>query len=195
MTGDKGGDRNKTVWFVTGTSRDLGRALVEAVLDRGQRVAATVRDPAAFADIAVSASTTFRPIRLDVTDLDDVEAAVAPTLETFGRIDVVVNNSWLRPRRNNREGDARTDPPTTRHPPAQRTVGDAGCAPTHATTAIRAHPPDVEHGRPDRPPRRPRHLRIIGGGGLCRVDRCRRVGGRLARATDREFPQMLSDSK
>lgn len=33
------------VWFVTGSSRGLGRALIEVALEAGDRVAATARTP------------------------------------------------------------------------------------------------------------------------------------------------------
>ncbi|WP_079314191.1 SDR family NAD(P)-dependent oxidoreductase [Microbispora sp. GKU 823] len=39
------------VWFVTGSSRGLGRALVEAALEGGDRVVATARKPAQLDDL------------------------------------------------------------------------------------------------------------------------------------------------
>ena len=39
------------VWFITGASRGFGRVWTEAALKRGDRVAATARDPAALADL------------------------------------------------------------------------------------------------------------------------------------------------
>ena len=39
------------VWFVTGSSRGLGRCFVEAALSRGDQVAATARKAGALADL------------------------------------------------------------------------------------------------------------------------------------------------
>jgi NAD(P)-dependent dehydrogenase (short-subunit alcohol dehydrogenase family) len=81
------------VWFVTGCSSGLGRDIALAALGHGARVAATARDPASIADIAARAPQRALALRLDVTRAQDVDAAVAQAAETFGRIDVLVNNA------------------------------------------------------------------------------------------------------
>lgn len=81
------------VWLVTGTSSGLGRALVRAVADHGERVVATARDTAAIADLAALAPDRIRTVRLDVTDAESIRAAVAAAEAAFGRIDVLVNNA------------------------------------------------------------------------------------------------------
>lgn len=42
--------QNTQVWFITGSSRGLGRALVSAALDAGDRVVATARRPEVLAE-------------------------------------------------------------------------------------------------------------------------------------------------
>jgi NAD(P)-dependent dehydrogenase (short-subunit alcohol dehydrogenase family) len=81
------------VWLITGCSSGLGRALASAALARGDRVAATARQPAALAELAAAYPDTCRTFALDVTDPAQVNAAVADTLATFGRLDVLVNNA------------------------------------------------------------------------------------------------------
>lgn len=81
------------VWFVTGSSRGLGRALVEVALEAGDRVAATARHPGRSQDLFDTYGDALRLLRLDVTDYDAAARAVAQARETFGRIDVVVNNA------------------------------------------------------------------------------------------------------
>jgi NAD(P)-dependent dehydrogenase (short-subunit alcohol dehydrogenase family) len=81
------------VWFVTGSSRGLGRALVEVALEAGDRVAATARHPEQLQDLVDTYGDAVRLLPLDVTDYDGAEHAVAQAQETFGRIDVVVNNA------------------------------------------------------------------------------------------------------
>ncbi|MEZ0052305.1 NAD(P)-dependent dehydrogenase (short-subunit alcohol dehydrogenase family) [Mycobacterium sp. MAA66] len=80
-------------WFITGSSRGFGRALVRAALCNNDTVAATARDPKQLDDLVAEFGDRIRPIRLDVTDPDGVRAAVAEALQAFGRLDVVVNNA------------------------------------------------------------------------------------------------------
>jgi NAD(P)-dependent dehydrogenase (short-subunit alcohol dehydrogenase family) len=56
------------VWFVTGSSRGLGRALVEVALEAGDRVVATGRNPERLRDLVDKFGDAVLPLRLDVTD-------------------------------------------------------------------------------------------------------------------------------
>jgi NAD(P)-dependent dehydrogenase (short-subunit alcohol dehydrogenase family) len=79
------------VWLVTGASSGFGRAIVDAVLARGERVVATARRLDSLADIADHERVA--AVALDVTDAEQRESAIAEALERFGRIDVLVNNA------------------------------------------------------------------------------------------------------
>ena len=81
------------VWFITGCSRGLGRALAERVLQRGYRAVVTARNPAQIKDIVDPYANTSLALALDVTNLGHVEKAVARAEKTFGGIDVLVNNA------------------------------------------------------------------------------------------------------
>src|SRR3954447_25612364 len=81
------------VWFVTGSSRGLGRAVVEVALEAGDRVAATARNPDRLRDLLDKYGDAVLPLRLDVTDYAAAARVVSQAAETFGRIDVVVNNA------------------------------------------------------------------------------------------------------
>jgi NAD(P)-dependent dehydrogenase (short-subunit alcohol dehydrogenase family) len=81
------------VWLVTGGSRGLGRAFVEAALDAGDRVAATVRDVSAAADLVERYGDRTLIVPLDVAHRGDVFGAFAAVTDQFGRIDVLVNNA------------------------------------------------------------------------------------------------------
>ncbi|KAF2716650.1 NAD(P)-binding protein [Polychaeton citri CBS 116435] len=82
------------VWFITGTSRGLGRAISEYALGRGHNVVATARDVTDIQDFAKRYGTSHAlTLALDVTDYDAAKDAVARAIETFGRIDIVVNNA------------------------------------------------------------------------------------------------------
>ena len=80
-------------WFITGSSRGLGRALVRAALEAGDLVAATARRPEQLADLAAEFGDRIHPVRLDVTDPAAAGAALAEARQHFGRIDVLVNNA------------------------------------------------------------------------------------------------------
>ncbi len=80
-------------WLITGSSRGLGRALVEAALDAGDQVVATARHPEQLAEFAERYGDRVSPVALDVTDPNAVAAAVTAGVESFGGLDVVVNNA------------------------------------------------------------------------------------------------------
>jgi NAD(P)-dependent dehydrogenase (short-subunit alcohol dehydrogenase family) len=81
------------VWFITGTSRGLGRVWTEAALERGDRVVATARDTGPLDDLVARHRDTLLPLVLDVTDRAAAATAVARGHDHFGRLDVVVNNA------------------------------------------------------------------------------------------------------
>jgi NAD(P)-dependent dehydrogenase (short-subunit alcohol dehydrogenase family) len=81
------------VWFITGSSRGLGRSLTEAVLATGHRVVATARKPAQLNDLAEKYPDLLYTIELDVTRQEQVTKAVENTIARFGSIDVLVNNA------------------------------------------------------------------------------------------------------
>ena len=81
------------VFFLTGSSRGLGRQIAEAALAAGHYLVATARDPASLADLADRYGSQLLPVALDVTDPAAAAAAVTAGTEAFGRIDVVVNNA------------------------------------------------------------------------------------------------------
>ncbi|MFE3773061.1 oxidoreductase [Streptomyces sp. NPDC057579] len=86
-------DRQSPVWFITGCSTGLGRALATAVLAHGHRAVVTARDPEQVADIVADHAGRALALALDVTDPQQVRAAVGRAEATFGRIDVLVNNA------------------------------------------------------------------------------------------------------
>lgn len=81
------------VWLITGSSSGFGRSLTEAVLKHGDRVVATARKPEQLDDLIKQYPDTIKTVRLDVTNLQDVQAAIESALNQYGRIDVLVNNA------------------------------------------------------------------------------------------------------
>jgi len=82
-----------SVWFITGASRGLGREWALAALERGDRVAAGVRNPGALDDLVTTYGPALLPIRLDVVDRAACFEAVRAAHDHFGRLDIVVNNA------------------------------------------------------------------------------------------------------
>lgn len=81
------------VWFITGCSTGLGRALAERALSHGHRCVVTARDSAKVADIVAQYLRTSLALPLDVTDTRQIEQSIAQAEKAFGHIDVLVNNA------------------------------------------------------------------------------------------------------
>lgn len=81
------------IWFITGANRGFGAEFAIAALKRGDRVAATARDIHALDALRTEFGDEVLALQLDVTDRPAVDAAVTKAVETFGRLDIVVNNA------------------------------------------------------------------------------------------------------
>jgi NAD(P)-dependent dehydrogenase (short-subunit alcohol dehydrogenase family) len=80
-------------WLVTGSSRGFGRALCERILEAGDNLLATARNTEQLSSLVGARVGQLATARLDVTNEADAEAAVATAIETFGALDVLVNNA------------------------------------------------------------------------------------------------------
>ena len=82
------------VWLITGASRGIGLALARQAVAAGDRVAALARGEAVL-DTARELGDNCLGLQADVSDRESVEAAVNAVVDTWGGIDVVVNNAGL----------------------------------------------------------------------------------------------------
>ncbi|HWT24061.1 MAG TPA: oxidoreductase [Solirubrobacteraceae bacterium] len=94
-----------TTWLITGCSTGLGRALAEAVLDRGHNAVVTARDVTRVEDLAATHPDSALAAALDVTDPAHVADVVRRADERFGGVDVLVNNAGYGYRAAVEEGD------------------------------------------------------------------------------------------
>lgn len=81
------------VWFITGSSRGLGRNLAEAVLEKGDKVVAAARNTAQLNDLVEKYPDQVFPVKLDVTVREEIYQSVADAIHHFGKIDILVNNA------------------------------------------------------------------------------------------------------
>jgi len=82
--------------LVTGAARGLGRAIALALAEAGADVALGLRDRARDEGLADELNAVGRrvlPLQMDVTRLDEVEAAIATTVKELGSLDLLVNNA------------------------------------------------------------------------------------------------------
>jgi len=87
---------NKTV-LVTGGSRGIGKAIAFAFAKKGARVAVLFRSDQVSADktLAELEGNTHLALKADVADADQVKKALDAVIESFGRLDIVVNNAGI----------------------------------------------------------------------------------------------------
>ena len=86
-------DNSKKVWFVTGASKGLGLALVKKLLAEGYRVAATSRDVKSLSLAVDNNTSDLLPLQVELLNEESVSKAIQGAINTFGGIDVLVNNA------------------------------------------------------------------------------------------------------
>ena len=82
-----------TNWLITGANSGLGRALARAALERGDKVAGTVRTAAALAEFEALAPGRAKGFLADMADEAAVTAAVEDAIAALDGLDVLVNNA------------------------------------------------------------------------------------------------------
>ncbi len=81
-------------WVITGASRGIGLATADRVLQQGDRVALIARGDD-LEPLAAARGASCMACRADVTDRDSLAAAIARVNDTWGAVDVLVNNAGL----------------------------------------------------------------------------------------------------
>ena len=87
---------NRTA-LVTGGSSGIGLAIARMLVDAGSKVAITGRNQARLTEAAKAVNA--HPIKADVSSEDDVKRTYREFLDTFGHLDILVNNAAFGERR------------------------------------------------------------------------------------------------
>lgn len=80
-------------WLITGCSTGIGREIARAALEAGHSVVVTARRVESITDVADEYGDRAVTVALDVTDKEQIAAAVRTAADAFGGIDVLVNNA------------------------------------------------------------------------------------------------------
>lgn len=83
------------VAIVTGAGSGMGTVIAETYAREGAKVGVLDIDEAAARKVADSIGDAAIPLRCDVANKPDIDAAVAATVKKFGRLDILVNNAGI----------------------------------------------------------------------------------------------------
>ncbi|MCX8065281.1 MAG: SDR family oxidoreductase [Candidatus Hydrogenedentes bacterium] len=94
--------QNKVV-VITGASEGIGRALTKVCVEAGASVVASARNLERLETLKselLQSSDNFLPIKADVTSIEDCEMLITRTIESYGKINILINNAgrtmWCR---------------------------------------------------------------------------------------------------
>ena len=85
---------DQSVAIVTGAASGIGRAVAEALAQRGDRVVAIDIDKVGGQVVADAIDAQF--VKADLSQRKDCQRLIAETLETYGRVDILVNNAGFQ---------------------------------------------------------------------------------------------------
>ncbi|MEH2295535.1 SDR family oxidoreductase [Nostoc sp.] len=102
MTTNENGNYTGKVAFVTGAANGIGRATALAFTREGANVVVadiSEQGNQETAQMIEELGGRAIAVRCDVTQTEDVKAALAKTIEAFGRLDFAFNNAGIEPRK------------------------------------------------------------------------------------------------
>jgi NAD(P)-dependent dehydrogenase (short-subunit alcohol dehydrogenase family) len=81
------------VWLISGSGNGLGRDIAEAALAAGDNVVAGARRTQELVPLVAQYGERVKPVTFEVRDESAAKAAVRLAVDSFGRLDVLVNNA------------------------------------------------------------------------------------------------------
>jgi NAD(P)-dependent dehydrogenase (short-subunit alcohol dehydrogenase family) len=86
---------NQAIWLITGISSGLGKAIAQAVIDKGDFVIGTFRNQTEVDTFNQKNQGKALALKLDLTSNEDINQAVQHIEQQFGQLDFLVNNAGL----------------------------------------------------------------------------------------------------
>lgn len=86
---------NQKIWYITGISSGLGKALANAVMEKGDFVIGTFRNSTQVEAFNSTHKGKGFAVKLDITKHEEIDQTTTILLEKFKRIDVLVNNAGI----------------------------------------------------------------------------------------------------
>lgn len=85
----------KRIWFITGISSGLGKALAQSVMDAGDFVVGTFRKSSQVEAFNADHKDNGYAFKLDISNKSGIDETVEEIISRFGHIDVLVNNAGV----------------------------------------------------------------------------------------------------
>ncbi|MEM8794506.1 MAG: oxidoreductase [Pseudomonadota bacterium] len=85
--------QQRKIWFISGVSSGLGRAFADQIASTGDIVVGSVRKAEDATAFEAALGSNARAVLMDVTNADQIAAAVDKVESEFGRIDILINNA------------------------------------------------------------------------------------------------------
>jgi NAD(P)-dependent dehydrogenase (short-subunit alcohol dehydrogenase family) len=82
-----------STWFITGINRGLGRSIAENVLQRGGKVAGTVRNLSDEYELQRQFPAQLLVLKLDLSDMANIAKTFQSAVDHFGRVHATVSNA------------------------------------------------------------------------------------------------------
>lgn len=86
---------SQQVAFVTGASRGIGKAIAEMLIKAHYQVAVGYNNNKELAELVANQNDSAMAVHVDVSDDNSICRAITSTEDTFGKIDILINNAGI----------------------------------------------------------------------------------------------------
>lgn len=86
---------NKRIWFITGISSGLGKAMAETLINADEFVIGTFRKEKQVDAFNALHQDKAKGVLLDITDIERIDDVIRGVISQYGQIDVLINNAGV----------------------------------------------------------------------------------------------------